>query len=54
MSQGSLDLWAAAKIIGRECSTVNKDYLICKKEKGENPTVCASQGDLVATCTDNT
>jgi hypothetical protein len=34
MSIESIELWAAAKIIGRECASINKAYFMCKKEKG--------------------
>jgi len=49
----SLELWTSAKFIGRECSTVNKEYLICKKTEGANPKLCSQQADLVTTCADN-
>ena len=35
-SIGSLDLFTSAKVIGRECATINKDFLLCKKELGNN------------------
>jgi len=41
----SLELWAAAKVIGRECSAINREFFICKKERGGAPgefTVCCS------------
>ena len=38
MSIDSIELWAAAKIIGRECATVNKTFFVCKKDKGERYT----------------
>ena len=43
----SLELWAAAKVIGRECSAINREFFICKKERGGAPgefTVCCSNG----------
>eukprot|EP01039_Chlorochromonas_danica_P003608 gene3609-3951_t len=46
----SVDLWAAAKFIGRECATINKDFVLCKKEHDQNPLPCLAQGDLVASC----
>ena len=49
----SMDLWAAGKFLGRECSTVNKNFLKCKMEKGEHPGVCIDHGDLVRVCTKN-
>eukprot|EP00601_Ochromonadales_sp_CCMP2298_P001778 CAMPEP_0173193290 /NCGR_PEP_ID=MMETSP1141-20130122/13880_1 /TAXON_ID=483371 /ORGANISM="non described non described, Strain CCMP2298" /LENGTH=99 /DNA_ID=CAMNT_0014117617 /DNA_START=11 /DNA_END=310 /DNA_ORIENTATION=+ len=46
---GSLELWAGAKIIGRECATLNKEFLLCKKfESG--PTACLGKGDLSTSC----
>lgn len=45
----SLELWAAAKIIGRECATINKDYLLCKRED-ENPKTCEKHADKVTDC----
>lgn len=32
----SVELWAASKIIGRECSQVNLDYFKCKEAKVGN------------------
>jgi hypothetical protein len=29
----SLELWAAGKIVGRECSQINMDFFKCKEEK---------------------
>lgn len=29
----SVELWAASKIVGRECSQVNLDYFRCKESK---------------------
>lgn len=46
----SLQLWAASKVIGRECSTINKEFWICKKNKGENPIACEEQGKLATSC----
>ncbi len=46
----SVELWAAAKVIGRECSAINKEFFICKKEKGANPDACAAQAALSSTC----
>jgi hypothetical protein len=39
----SIELWAASKIIGRECATVNKNYAICKY-------VCVSLSALLCLC----
>lgn len=55
---GSLDLWTSSKVIGRECSTVNKDYLLCKKNAGgsninTDPEVCVDQSKLVSSCATN-
>lgn len=50
----SLDLWASAKFIGRQCSTVNKNYLLCRENFiNDNPTVCTQEGDLVHACAAN-
>jgi hypothetical protein len=47
----SFELWAASKIIGRECSTINKDFFLCKKANGLNPNVCEKESKLVTSCT---
>lgn len=44
------ELWAAAKFIGRECSTVNKDFFLCKKHQGDHPAVCEGQSKLASLC----
>ena len=49
----SLQLWAAAKIVGRECATVSKEYFLCKKEKGENPAECLKEAQEAMKCTSN-
>lgn len=49
----SLQLWAAAKIVGRECATVSKEYFLCKKEKGENPAECLKEAQAAMKCTSN-
>lgn len=49
----SVDLWTAAKVVGRECSQVNLDYLWCKKDNGLNPELCAKEGEFVTACVDN-
>ena len=47
---GGSELLAAAKIIGRECATVNKDFFLCKKNKGSEPAACESQSVLASLC----
>ena len=47
----SMALWASGKIVGRECATVNKEFLLCKKAKGNDPAACLSHGDMVNACT---
>lgn len=47
----SLQLWASAKIVGRECATVSKDYFLCKKEKGNNPAECLNAAKEAMKCT---
>jgi hypothetical protein len=49
----SSELVAASKIIGYECATINREYLECKKNKGNNPAECKTQADFVTTCTTN-
>ena len=49
----SLELWGASKIIGRECATINKNYFICKQEKGPNPELCKSLAQQVISCASN-
>ena len=46
----SIELWAASKIIGRECSTINKDFFLCKKNKGDDPLACEPQSVLASLC----
>lgn len=45
----SLELWTVSKIIGRECATVNKDFMVCKKASS-NPTDCEAQSVLASLC----
>jgi hypothetical protein len=52
-SISSVDLWAASKFIGRECATMNKNYILCKQTAQNNPMTCAEQGDLATTCAIN-
>lgn len=47
----SLELWTASKVIGRECASVNKDFFLCKRERGDKPSECAAQAELVTACT---
>jgi hypothetical protein len=47
----SIDLWTSAKFIGRECATVNKDYLLCKQQANDDPRPCLEQSALVTACT---
>mmetsp|Transcript_92530 Transcript_92530/g.181298 ORF Transcript_92530/g.181298 Transcript_92530/m.181298 type:complete len:106 (+) Transcript_92530:87-404(+) len=47
----SLDIWAVNKIIARECASINKDYLVCKKYEGARINACQKPGELVAACT---
>ena len=49
----SLELWGASKIIGRECSTINKDYFVCKQEKGGNPELCFANAIQAINCAQN-
>jgi hypothetical protein len=49
----SMQLWAASKVIGRECATVNKDFFLCKKAKGGEPTACGPQGKISSWCASN-
>jgi hypothetical protein len=48
----SMELWAASKIIGRECSTVNKEFFVCKKNSSDphNPSDCEAQSALASLC----
>jgi hypothetical protein len=46
----SMELWAASKIIGRECATANKNYIICKRENGNQPELCESEAIIVEKC----
>ena len=36
-------------LLGRECSTINKDYLLCKKSDS-NPVVCLDKSKEVTNC----
>jgi len=48
------ELWAASKIIGRECATVNKEFFLCKKRAGDEPAACESQSVLSSLCANKT
>jgi hypothetical protein len=39
----SVELWAASKIVGRECSQVNLDYFKCKESKVGNSQRCFAE-----------
>jgi hypothetical protein len=49
----SIELVAAAKIIGRECAKYNASFLMCKSEKGEHPDECIKEGIRITNCVDN-
>lgn len=49
----SMELWAASKVIGRECATVNKEYFLCKKAAGLDPRLCAAKAELSSACASN-
>ena len=42
-------MWAAAKIIGKECAYQNRDFLECKIAH-DDPEKCLDQGFLVSAC----
>ena len=46
----SIELWTVAKVIGRECSSVNKAFYTCKKSHGEDPNACEAQSALSSLC----
>jgi len=47
----SVEVWTAAKIIGRECATVSKEYFMCKKLHGEkHPTPCLKFAEVAHAC----
>ncbi|RYH24038.1 hypothetical protein EON65_17130 [archaeon] len=48
----SIELWAAAKFVGRECATVNRNYLVCKKANSD-PFACVDQEKLATSCAAN-
>lgn len=48
----SFELWGGAKFIGRECATENKNYIMCKIDKGEHPDACMELGNMVAQCSE--
>ena len=49
----TVELLAASKFIGRECATINIDYLECKKQNGINPRLCIDKADLAQSCAVN-
>lgn len=51
-SLNGLQLWAAAKYVGRECSDVSLAYLECKEAKGKHPKECISLSKPVVACFD--
>ena len=50
----STELFAASKIIGRECSSINKAFWECKRDLGNDPKACEEHTKLVMACTKNT
>ena len=46
----SLELMAASKVIGRECSTAALAYLICKKDNRHDPKPCIELGEANYNC----
>mmetsp|Transcript_4332 Transcript_4332/g.4484 ORF Transcript_4332/g.4484 Transcript_4332/m.4484 type:complete len:101 (-) Transcript_4332:74-376(-) len=46
----SAEFWASSKIIGRECSKVNKAFLVCIKDKDGNATECEEETNLANSC----
>ena len=51
--KSSMEIWAASKFIGRECATINKLFYVCKRDNGDNPTVCSKEGKAVLDCGNN-
>eukprot|EP01084_Bolivina_argentea_P209478 356813_1 len=49
LSDTSDMLWAASKLIGRECASANLRFLECKKEN-PNPQACLEAGKGVTQC----
>lgn len=49
----SMELWAASKIIGRECASESRAYIECRVANGTNPVLCATPGDGIINCTMN-
>ena len=47
----SLQLWASSKIIGRQCSTENKEYFVCKRDNWD-PRSCIDKADKASACTE--
>jgi len=46
----SLELWASAKFIARECALPNLNFLTCKDENKGNPIPCVQLAELVTQC----
>ena len=46
----SMELMAASKIIGRECATLNKQFIQCKVDRGEHPALCLEEGKRASKC----
>ena len=47
-----VELWASAKVIGRECATINKDWLKCRQKiNGDAPGHCMPELEEVLKCT---
>lgn len=49
----SYELFAGAKIIGRECSLVNLDFYDCKKKLGNDPVACMDKSNKVKSCVES-
>lgn len=50
----SLDLWAGSKFIGRECSEINMEYVLCKKGNDYDPFACKDLAEKVMKCANTT
>ncbi|KAI5631148.1 NADH dehydrogenase [Phthorimaea operculella] len=47
----SAHLMAAAPYLGKYCEAVNNEFMLCRKENGDNPIPCVPCGKLVTKCT---
>ncbi|KAJ2953357.1 hypothetical protein O0L34_g947 [Tuta absoluta] len=47
----SAHLMAAAPYLGKYCEAVNNEFMLCRKENGDNPIPCVKTGKLVTSCT---